>query len=219
MAVISISRETGCGGKAIAALLAERLGWHLADREIIGRILAEYGFVNFRETYESQSSFWSRFDVRTTAVVSMLDRATLALAAHGNIVILGRGSFAVLGSYVDTINVRIQAPFPYRVMSFMQEYSIPGYEEAERMVRDSDRVRRSFVESFYAVKWDQTGNFNLVIDSSKIPRDLALEWILQAVESSGSAGDRTPSTASIDVEPTMSAAVSSVLGCKEKHLV
>jgi cytidylate kinase len=218
MAVITISRETGSGGSEIAEKLARKLGYHLADKETMGRILAEYGFVEFRETYETEPSFWTRFDLETGAVIAMLDKATRALAAHGDIVIVGRGSFAVLAGFRDVLNVRIKAPFHFRVMHYMEEHAIPEYEEAERNVRESDRVRTAFLESFYNVGWDQAKGFDLIIDTEKIPKSLAVEWIAGTVEKAlAKLAWKGPMTESINVDTIMASSVAGVLNCTEKH--
>ncbi len=218
MAVITISREVGSGGSEIAEKLAQRLGYHFADKETMGRILAEYGFVGFRETYNTEPSFWTRFDLQTGAVVSMLDKATRALAQHGNIVIVGRGSFAILSGYADVLNVRIKAPFRFRVMRYMEEHGIPEYEEAERDVKEGDRVRTSFVESFYNVKWDHASGFDLVLDTGKIPTGMAVDWIAEAVvKILPDLAWKGPMTGSINVDTIMASSVAGVLQCAENH--
>lgn len=219
MAVITISRETGCGGSGMAATLASRLGWHLADKETIGKILAEYGFVNFKETYDTIPSFWTRFDAQTSAIVSMLDRATLGLARHGNIVILGRGSFAVLSGYQDVLNIRLKAAFNTRVMRYQEEHAVQGFEEAERAVRESDRVRRAFVESFYTTRWDDASRFDLVLDTSRVSQTLCADWILQAIKELPLQGKHTPAVVNGTIESTMASVITKVLNCSKVHAI
>ncbi len=218
MAVITISRETGSGGSDIGRAVAERLKYHLADKETLGRILSQYGFVEFRETYDTMPSIWSRFDRNAATIVSMLGTATIALAGHGNIVIIGRGSHATLAGYPDVLRVRIQAPFHYRAMNFMQRNHILDIQWAEDTVKDTDRVRSSFVESYYNVKWDSAKAYDLVIDTSKIAEEMAVAWIVQAAGAiSARAGENEARVASEDIDPVMKAAVNEILGCELRH--
>ncbi len=119
MSVITISRELGSQGRQIAENTAQALGYHFMNKKAIGEVLEEYGLVEFREEYEIAPSFWDIFDAhrmeRRSEMVSMLNKVILALAQHGNIVILGRCGFAVLRDFADVLNVRIQAPPEQRV--------------------------------------------------------------------------------------------------------
>jgi len=102
-------------------------------------------------------------------MVDMLNRVILALAQHGNMVILGRCGFAVLHDYVDVLNVRIQAPLEVRIKNVMSMNHFSSMDQAETFMKESDQVRTSFIESFYGVKWDSATAFDIIIDSNKIP--------------------------------------------------
>jgi cytidylate kinase len=41
-------------------------------------------------------------------------------------------------------------------------------------VRESDKVRSAFIQSWYGIRWDQTDAFDLVIDTSKVQPDVAV---------------------------------------------
>ena len=121
----------------MAETVAKELGYHFVDKHSIGRILASYGLVTFSEEYESTLGFWASFDGRIKEMFGMLDRVTRSIARHGNSVILGRGSFAVLCGFVDVLNVRIKAPFESRVNRTMTENAV-----AERSKAELDGARR-----------------------------------------------------------------------------
>ena len=113
-------------------------------------------------------------------MISMLNRVLLAMASFGNVVIMGRGSFAVLGDFTDVLNVRLQAPLTARVRRIMNERNIREIDTAEALVRESDKVRASFIQSWYGVRWDDAAAFDLVIDTIKVPPDMAVKWIVEA---------------------------------------
>src|SRR5512142_654049 len=137
MSVITISREFGSEGGYIAEKAAQSLGYHLADKTTMKNVLVQYGFVEFDEQYNADLNFWARFDQRTTEMVDMLNRVIRALAWHGNVVVVGRGSFALLGGLADVITVRIQAPLPLRVERVMIKHNIPDREQAEALVTEN----------------------------------------------------------------------------------
>ena len=182
MSVVTISREMGSQGRYIAERTAQTLGFHFVDKRTIEEILSQYGFADFRQEYDVAASFWTRFDSRRADMMKMLDRVVQILARHGDVVILGRGSFAVLGGLDDVLNVRIQAPLPLRVKRVMARQQISDLNVAEAAVKESDSLRADFIESLYKVRWDEAKAFDLVIDTGKVPPELAVAWLVETVK-------------------------------------
>ena len=182
MAVITISRELGSDGSYIAKQTAQTLGFPLVDKSTIEHILNQYGLVHFGEDYETVHNFWERLDPSKGNMITMLNRVILTMACYNNLVILGRGSFAVLGGYADVLNVRIQAPLPLRIKRIMKEQNIKDAFTAESLIKESDKVRSTFIQSWYNVRWDQAGAFDLVIDTGKTSPDMAARWITESAK-------------------------------------
>jgi cytidylate kinase len=218
MAVLTISRELGSEGTVLAKKVAQELGYHFADKALIEKVLDQYGLVEFEEAYESGLGFWSRFDTPKSTMVKFLNQVIQTLAWHGNVVIMGRGSFAVLHGLADVLNVRIKAPRPLRISRVMAQQGITAWDKAEALVKESDKVRAVFVESWYGVNWDTVSDFDLVIDTGKVSPDLAVTWLTQALRNlAQQEGGDQPSTRKIEVDPVLASAISEVLECKAKH--
>lgn len=218
MAVITISRELGCAGSYIAERVAQMLGYHFVDKRTIEEVLIQYGFVEFDKAYDSAPGFWARFDSRRAEMVDLLNRVIQALARHGDVVILGRGSFAVLAGFADVLNVRIQAPLPVRIRRVLEQPEITGLDQAEAIVKESDRVRAAFIESFYGVRWDTATAFDVVIDTGKVSPDLAATWLVEIVKALNErkGGDGRTSRM-IQVDPILAEAICAVLECQVTH--
>ena len=221
MSVITISREFGSEGDAIAQKVAQTLGYHFVDQKFIGHILGQYGYVEFDKDYKTLPTFWERFDAQREKqrdiMVDMLNRVILAVAQHGNVVILGRSGFEVLGGFADVLHVRLQAPFSVRVGRVMAQQKIP-FEQAELVVKNTDKVRRSFVEEFYRVPWGAIQAFDLVVNTGKIFPDMAATWVLDAAKTFVNNMEiGKPTTGSINVDRIMAEAVSEVLQCNQEH--
>src|SRR5277367_2815616 len=109
--LISIEREFGCGGGAIAAQLAERLGWKLWDRlltEEIARLAnVEQSAVRrceermdsrlhrlaksfWRGSYERNSAALGGQVFDTDCMMSMMQEIVNGIAREGNAVVVGR---------------------------------------------------------------------------------------------------------------------------------
>jgi len=221
MSTITISREFGCGGDSIARGVAQNLRYHLVDKDFIGALLSQYGLVEFDREYQTLPGFWEKFNAhrekRRDQMVSMLNQVLGAVARHGNTVILGRSGFVVLGGYTDVLHVRLQAPFTTRVERVMAQEKIT-FEEAEALVKESDRVRVAFVEEFYNVPWEAMLVFDLVINTAKISPNLATAWIIEAAKAFAAVPHRgRPRTSSISVDPVLAQAVTDQLKCEIDH--
>jgi cytidylate kinase len=221
MSVITISREFGSEGEAIAHKVAQTLDYHFVDQKFIGVILGQYGYVEFDKEYATLPTFWERFDAQREkqrdVMVSMLNQVLQAVAHHGNVVILGRSGFEVLGKFADVFHVRLQAPFFVRVQRVMAQQNIP-FEQAESIVKSNDKVRVAFVEEFYRVPWNSIHAFDLVINTGKVSPDLASEWIIEAAKNFKTSLEiDKPAIASIEVDRILGEVVSDVLQCQKTH--
>lgn len=219
MSVITISREFGSEGDTIAQKVAQDLGFHFVDKKFIGHILGEYGFVEFDKEYDILPGFWERFDAQRgkqrEEIIKMLNQVVLAVAHHGNVVILGRSGFEVLSGFADVLHVRIQAPLAVRIGRVMEKQNL-SFEQAEAVVKEKDRVRLAFVEEFYKVPWGSMKAFGLVVSTDKISPEMAATWVIQAMQTYLPEDVRTL-TASIKVDRIMADAVSEALACQKIH--
>ena len=221
MAVITVSRDYGSDGDVIAQQVSQILGYHLVDLKFIGTILGQYGYVEFDKEYRNLPTFWERFDAQREkqrdVMVTMLNQVIQAVAHHGNVVILGRSGFEVLGGFADVLHVRLQSPFPVRVQRIMAQQNIP-FEQAESIVKNNDKVRVAFVEEFYRVPWNSIHAFDMVINTGKISPDLATAWVIDAAKAYGTSLETDkPTIASMNVDRILAEAVADVLKCKEAH--
>ncbi len=215
MAVITVSRETGSNGTYIARKVARTLGYQLVDKRTIGSLLGQYGLVEFSKIYDTIPDFWQGFDMQKVDqrehTISMMNRTVLALARHGNLVIMGRGSYLVLDKFVDVLNVRIQAPLDVRVKRVLEEEKKTDMKETEAKVKEEDRIREQFIVTAYGTRWENAKPFDLVINTAKVPSDLACEWIVNAVKALPMQKPAENSTGGIVVDKTLADAVTSIL--------
>ena len=222
MPTITISRELGSQGRQIAENTANALGYHLMDKRAIGKVMGEYGLVEFHDEYEVAPSFWDIFDAhrmeRRADMVNMLNKVMLALAQHGNMVILGRAGFAVLRDFADVLNVRIQASLEQRIAFVKADENIADLEQAEIYIKDNDQNRTAFIESFYGVKWDQASAFDLVADTSKVSPEMVTNFLIAAarnLEQKQKGG--TNIAANIPVDPVVYSSICKALKCRSSH--
>ncbi len=222
MSVVTISREFGSLGSLVAEGAARTLGYHLADKTTIETVLKDYGLVQFTREYDSIPGFWERFDAQKREErqhhINMLNKCICALAHHGNVVIVGRGGFAVLADLDDVLHVRIQAPTPVRIRRLVEEPNIADPGLAEQALVKNDHLQQQFIKTVYGREWDTAKAFDLVIDTGKIPPGLAAEMIVQAARGlkvRPTGGERT--IANLPLDQDICEAVERVLNAEAKR--
>jgi cytidylate kinase len=217
MSVITISREAGSGGTAIAEAVAATLGYRFVDKQTIGTILAKYGLVGFNRVYDGEQNFWDRFSVQAIedrkTTISMMNAAILAIAKAGDVVIVGRGGYVVLGGYADVLNVRIQASFLHRVKIIHAELGSSDFKLVEKDVLERDRVRAAFLADAYDIRTEAVSAFDLAINTEKVPSEKAIDMIVDVARSlikTTAGSDRLVSR--FESDPVLANTVAEVLG-------
>lgn len=203
MAVITISRKLGSMGTYIGEKLAQELGYDYVDKIRISRIMRDYGFSQFDNIYDTIPGFREKYNQYREMTINFLAEAILAIAQHDNVVIAGRGSFGLLDGFSDVINIRIKAPETCRVHRIMKDRNL-SENEARTIVRENDKVRRSFVESDFRFDYNNSTEFDLILDTSLIPPDMCVDWLAQAHNvTNGKRDDDRPSVTTLKVEKVL----------------
>lgn len=198
MAVITISRQFGAGGKTLGKMIADELGYTFADSEII-KMVAEMANVstNFVETVEKEAGGkFSRFISKMVSKPLVervlkddrgyideeiyLDYLVLIIAQmadDGDVVILGRGSQYILNDHPDAFHVLLIDEFDNRVQFMKTNYDM-SLSRATQMVRGEDKRRRNLYQKLGKTDYDNPSLYHLVLNMSKIQLDQAFGLVL-----------------------------------------
>ena len=173
---VTISRQTGTGGHALAETMLEVFseqadedlfsGWRVYDRSICEIVVEDRTFAGsldslIEEEYRSRTNDFFHQMLRSTAHQDMvMDRVFLvvrAIAGMGKSIIVGRGGSHVTQDMSQGVSLRVIAPEDVRIARAMEVHDLTEKEaRAGASKRDSDRARllRSF---FGADIGDPTG--------------------------------------------------------------
>ena len=122
MAIITISHQMGAGGPEIGMALAQRLGYHYVDQELIQDAVRRYGLAEDKASHldESKPSLFERFDAETRHYITVLQTTLLEFAERDNAILMGRGGQWLLRGIPHVLRVRAIAPFDQRVKSWIR---------------------------------------------------------------------------------------------------
>lgn len=190
---ITISRDVGAGGDAIATELARRLGWKLYDREIVDFIARESNVL--RELVEQlDEEGQSRVNDSVERILSIFQRPgfgndqyhvallhTLsALAEQGECIILGHGGPYALQEQPG-LHLRITASLPVRVRRMSREWKLPP-PEARRAILRRDQNRREFIQHHFMVERDDPRFFDIVFNTDRMDFRTVIAAVLGIIE-------------------------------------
>lgn len=203
MAVITISRQFGAGGKTLGKMVAKELGYTFADQQIIQKI-AETANVSPHWVESIEKEAGTRLTKVIDYVVSMkwvdrvlkeergyideeiyLDYLVVIIsqvAEEGNAVIIGRGSQYILNDHPDARHILLVDEGKNRVKFMMENYDL-SRKEAEKIVTKEDKRRMSFYGKLGKADFDNPGLYHLVLNMGRLNMEKALRLVLQTVNS------------------------------------
>src|SRR3989441_4456633 len=132
MPILTISHEIGAGGPEIGQKVAEQLGLHYVDQELISDAALRYGVLEEKLSSldESKPSLFERFDAETRRYITVLQTAVFEFAEQDRVVLMGRGGQWLLRGISHVLRVRVMAPFELRVKRLAAKLKGPMGEQA-----------------------------------------------------------------------------------------
>jgi cytidylate kinase len=101
------------------------------------------------------------------------------IAARGDVVILGRGSHAILQGAPDTMHVYVAAPREYRITDLMQRDGMTR-EDAEHRIDKSDHNRQAFHRHYFKVDADSPALYDMGINAGRVRVAVAAKMVALA---------------------------------------
>ncbi len=202
MAVITISRQFGAGGKTIGQKVAEKLGYTFVDEDII-QIIAEKAKVSpgWVESVEKEAG--GRLSRIVTRMVSrpLIDKVLkdeygyideqiyidylvviiAQMAEEGNVVFLDRGSQYILNDFPEAFHVLLINTFANRVKFMMNRYDM-NQQRATQIVKSEEKRRMNLYRKIGKQDYDQPNLYHLVINMARVDLEDAVDMILQLVK-------------------------------------
>ena len=202
MAVITISRQFGAGGKTLGKMIADRLGYIFADDDII-QMVAEMANVSPHWVESVEKEAGGKLSRVISSMVSkrLVDRILknergyidekiyldylvviiAQIAEEGNVVILGRGSQYILHDHPDAFHVLLINELDQRIR-FMEEHYDLNRSRAEHVVHNEDKRRIQLYRKLGKIDYDDPSLYHLVLNMGRIALPEAAKLICGAVK-------------------------------------
>lgn len=195
--VITIARQYGSGGRTVGEMLANKLGIHFYDKELMKLASDESGinealFVNADERVKSTKLFnLAKSAYHGELIPPESDDFTSSdnlfnyqakiirkLAEDGeSCVIMGRAADYVLKDYDNVLSVFVHAPKDFCMEQAAKKHSM-SEKELERYIAKTDRHRAGYYKYHTGREWTDARNYDLCLDSSKLGFERCVEEII-----------------------------------------
>lgn len=211
---ITVEREYGSGGAAIAERLARQLGWKLWDRQLteeiareakvtheacrrcderVDPLLSRLFRVYARGSYERTLPVTEAQHFNADTMVSWLQKVIEDVASQGECVIVGRGSPYILRNRPDAFHVFIYAPIDEKLRRLRNIGQ--SEKDARQLLEEVDRERASFIRHYFNKDWPCRSLYNLMINS-KFGDEHVIQTILQNIAAVEKLREHEPAIAS-----------------------
>ncbi len=200
--LITMSREYGAGGAAVARAVAQRLGWRLIDNQVVDEIARRAGLSpeEVAEREERGATFPERLaralvastpevlgpvtidspEVDEARLKQITEQVVADACAAGDAVMVGRAAVAVIGRRDDAMHVRLVASQAHRVRTVAARLGI-SEDEAERRVKNVDSHRARYHKQWYDRDWADPHSYHLVLQTEWLGLDRAAAIIVEAL--------------------------------------
>jgi len=203
MAVITISRQFGAGGRTIGEKVAQKLSYRYVHEDIIKEIAIKAKVCDDRiKAMEKRGTSKLQRFLEKIVSVSYVDRliaedyryvdestyvdavkaVMFDLYEKDNCVIVGRAGQFILKDKPNAYHVLLVAPIKYRIKFLVDHYYLKE-SQAEKAINRADTIRSRFL-SFFAdpSEHDSPLNYHLVINTQKVDVEKAVKLVIDLMD-------------------------------------
>ncbi len=192
--IITVSRQFGSGGRSIAKLVAQKLGYAYYDKELIKKVAEQ---TNFDPAYIEEMGEYAPgrtlFSFSPAIAGSphvmggmsaydylwvMQRSVILELADKEPCVIVGRCADFILKDREDCLNAFICAPKEFRAERIVRLYGESDKKPLERL-KDKDTRRSVSYKHFTGREWGDCLNYDVTLNSARVGVERCADIIVQ----------------------------------------
>lgn len=195
--VITIARQFGSGGKTIGEMLANDLGIHFYNKELM-KLASEESGINeglFNTADEKiKKPFLGLFGKSSNAyegkvlspdsdefvsddnLFNYQAKVIKELAEKESCVIVGRCADYVLRDNDNVLSVFVHAPQEFLMEQAAKKINLTG-KELEKYIASVDKTRAAYYKYYTGNDWTDARNYDLCLDSSKLGFERCVEEI------------------------------------------
>lgn len=195
---VTISREAGCGAKAVAEKLAAYLQqhspplqatWTVFDRDLMNQVLADHNLPGHLEKFlpedrvsAIEDTLADIFGLRPTAqtIVQQTAETMLKFAELGSVILIGRAGNIVTAKVPHVLHVRLVAPLEDRIERIARD-DHKTVAEARKFCVEEEQARARYVKTYYNVDINDPLTYHLILNTSLLGCEVTAKVIGEAL--------------------------------------
>lgn len=183
MAIITISRGTMSGGKKLAEMLADNLGYRCISREIIIKTADEYGVPESKlfEAIKRSPSIIQKFTFERERYLAFIQATLCEYAKDDNLIYHGHAGHFLLEGVDHVLRVRIVADMVDRIKAAAEQFKLSD-KDALKYIEKIDRQRVKWTKFLYGKDWTSPELYDIVFNLRGMDLEFACEMIRHAIE-------------------------------------
>jgi len=183
LAIITISRGSLSGGRALAECLGSRLGYPDVGREVLQEAAEALGASEegFRGKFETTPGLWARLTHAREKYVLAVQTALAEWCTRGDLVYHGLSGQHLLKGLPGILRIRLIAPMEMRVRALLESHPQMTASHAEGFIKHVDQDRSRWVKVMYGAEVMDPSLYDLTINLRTHTIESACETIATAV--------------------------------------
>ena len=179
--VVSHDERTASLGERLASMLRRFLEQSAAAGAADPMLGAGGLDILLGRTYGEAAAGEGLQEIPDDLYIAALSSIMFDLAAHGNVLIIGRGSQVILRDHPGAVHVLLVAPLDYRIERLAQREEL-GPEEAAKAVHGRDKGRVAFHRKFLKMDVNDPSLYHLALNTAQLPAEEAAQIITDVVQ-------------------------------------
>jgi cytidylate kinase len=199
---VTISRESGSGGSALAEELSRRLDrlltveqphWTVFDRNLVEKMLEHYRlsaslarFLPEDKVSEIDSSVGEILGLHPSiwTLVHQTNSTMRRLAGMGNVILVGRGANFATAGLAHGLHLRLVGSPELRCHRIASLRGLSS-EQATTHNRKTDAARRDYVRKFFDADIDDPSSYDLILNMDRFAIERAADLVMTILQSRG----------------------------------
>ena len=179
MSIITISRGSLSGGRALAERVAARLGYRCISSEALIEAATKYGVPEpkLSEVFDKTPSFWERLTKSRRLYLIFIQAAMCELAQQGKLVYHGQGGQQLLKGVSHVMKVRLIAALEYRIKAAMEREGL-SREAAIQYIQQVDEERLRRMRYLFNVDWRDPALYDIVLNLEHMSLETAADVVI-----------------------------------------
>ena len=171
------------GGKQLAEMLAERLGYRCISREIIVKAAREYGVPEDKlmDAIGKSPSIFQKLTFERERYLAYIQAILCEYARDDNMIYHGHAGHFLLPGVSHVLRVRLLAHMPFRIEAAMGEFDL-SEKEAIKYISKVDKERVKWTRFLYGRDWRSPELYDLVFNLGRTSLNFACEMVVHAVD-------------------------------------